>query len=100
MAGANCTTWIGTGCDEPTPFVTTRFAFPGTASQGTWMPICVGEAYATGTAVPLIVTEETSLIVVDRGTVPATWILVDSPVPKIEVNDPGETGPETVFTVG
>jgi hypothetical protein len=62
--------------------------------------ICPGETTSTGALVPATVTDETSPTDTESGTVLADWIVVERPLPNIDISDPGATGLDAGFTTG
>src|SRR5262245_5899851 len=90
-AGANWFTWTAIGWEAVPARFTTTFAWPVFRLHGTCALIWPPETNTRGAAAPLIVTEVTSPRVVDTGTELDTDSPEASPVPKIEISEPGAT---------
>ena len=90
-AGANWLTCTPIGGEAFPPRVTTTLACPGATPHGTCALIWPSETNTSGAAVPLIVTESTSPSLVDTGMELAVDSAAASPLPKMEIRDPGAT---------
>src|SRR5260221_13540047 len=76
--------------DEATPArLTTTFACPGATPQGTCALILLSDTKTSGAAVPPIITESTSPSFEDTGTELEMDSPEASPLPKIEMSEPG-----------
>src|SRR5260370_6737085 len=90
-AGANGLTCTLIGADAVPRRVTTTLAGPGLTPQGTCAVIWPLETNASGAAVPAMVTEFTSSSVVERGVELAMESALASPLPNIDMREPGAT---------
>src|SRR6266850_724892 len=88
-AGANGSTSTAIGCEATPARLTTTFVCPGVTPQGTCALIRLSDTNTSGAAVPPIVTESTSPSFDDTGTELETDSPEASPLPKIEMSEPG-----------